>query len=232
MKTLFFTMNLLLAGIIIFVSCQKNDSLNKIAKPCPECTDHTQTPFNGISTSTAAMMSASYKILNQPKLIIDEVIPDANSIWFSAESLKNFIWKVEQEVCRKGCAEKLKLGMRIYYARYPNPAGMSSNNDLNTLDPDFQQHHTLFIVPTYQDVNDPKVHHDFDPWHWGENGCAPKTMAQWFAGPTGTRPFGLEKSLIFSINEPQYFKSAGGGLTPAMNHGGLIPPFTDDGTGY
>ncbi len=234
MRTLFLTLNVMLTGIIVFVSCQKTAPSTTteatVSRPCPECTDHSRTIFKGISTQTAWDLSQDYKIMNQPKLEIDETYTDANSIWFSAESLKNFLWKVEEAICRKGCAENLKLGLRIYYARYPNAAGMAANPDLSDLDPAFQQHHTLFMVPTYQDGLNQQVHHDFDPWHWGDKACEPKPMEQWFA--TGPKPFGNEKSLIFSLNENQYFKSAGGGLTPAMNHGNMIPPSPDLGTGY
>jgi hypothetical protein len=231
MRTLFFTLNLLLAGIIIFVSCQKTDAGVTTARPCPDCTDHTRSRFTGIGTETAIQLSEDYKNMNQPRLLIDETHTDANSIWFSAETMKNFLWKIEQEACRRGCGESLKLGLRLYYGRYPTIQGMNDNDDLEALPDNYQQHHTLFIVPTFQDALNPQTHHDFDPWHWGKPGCTPKSMEEWFS--TGNpKPFGAEKSLIFSMGETQYFKSANGGLTAGMNHGGLIPPLTDEGTGY
>jgi hypothetical protein len=223
---------MMFAGIIIFMSCNKTEpsATTATTKPCPDCYDHARTPFKGINTETALKMSEDYKTINQPLLVIDETITDANSIWFSAESLKNFLWKIDQEACRRGCGESLKLGLRLYYGRYPNAADMALNNDLGNLPSIFQQHHSLFIVPTFQDALNPQIHRDFDPWHWGTNNCTPKPMADWFA--SGNRkPFGNEKSLIFSIGENQIMKS-GGGLTSVMNHGGLIPPYTDEGTGY
>jgi hypothetical protein len=120
--------------------------------------------------------------------------------------------------------------LRLYYGRYPNEAGMLANNDLSNLPPDFQQHHSLFIVPTFQDALNPSIHRDFDPWHWGSDNCTPKSMTEWFT-VAGPKPFGADKSLIFSIGENQVMKSAGG-LVSVMNHGNMIPPTLDEGTGY
>jgi hypothetical protein len=237
MKTLLMITNMMLAGIIIFISCNKAEPATATAtpasaRPCPDCYDHTRTSFAGIGTETAIQMSNDYKNLNQPKLIIDEVETDANSIWYSLETLKSFIWKIEQEACRRGCGDRINLGLRLYYGRYPDAARMAANPDLAGLPPSFQQHHTLFMVPTFQDPLDPQIHRDFDPWHWGSSTCTPKSMEQWFAMGSN-KPFGAEKSLIFSSSEIQYFRSAGGGgLVAGMNHGNMIPPGNDGGTGY
>ena len=113
MKKISVTVNALFLCIIIFLSCNKsnlvspNDSgLESPGKAgvktsadagyisgkqdCPHCVDHTQTPFNGLSATTAFHLSQNYKTLSQPLLAIDANTPDANSIWFSLESLKNF----------------------------------------------------------------------------------------------------------------------------------------------
>lgn len=243
--------NYLLAGYFLLavasaISCNKTDMsptptsagttavktkpgtiLAKGKGPCPDCYDHTATGFQGINTETALMMSNNYKNINQPLLEISPGNPDANSIWFSLETLKNFIWKIEEASCDMNCPTNLNLGIRIYYARYP--VDVTSYNDLSDLVPEFSEHHTLFMVPTYQDPGNSQVHWDFDPWHWG-NECYPKSMRSWFS--TSFRPFGAEKSLIFSVGENQYFRNADGTLSSALNHGGLIPPYPIDGTGY
>jgi hypothetical protein len=248
MKKILLLGNILFSGLLIFVSCNKTNisTADDIASgksgtagktgsaataklPCPDCFDHTLTRFNGVNAETALMMSNNYKQIDQPLLQIPDGgdgIEDANSIWFSLESLKNFIWKIEQASCGRNCANNLKLGIRIYYGRYPT----TMQPLFPSLGEDFAQHHTLFMVPTFQDFSNPQVHWDFDPWHWGNNNCRPTTMSEYFAH--GHRPFGSEKSLIFSIDENQYFRAADGTLSSALNHGGLIPPFNATGTGY
>ena len=251
MKKILITTNAVFIGIIIFLGCNKTDltaagdkagiSSNKSAvstqidtkTPCPGCYEYTDVGFKGVSTQTAFTMSNNYKTINQPLLQIDEAIDDANSIWFSLESLKNFIWKIEEAACKNNCRNTLGLGLRLYYARYPVSLD-GYDGDFDELSTDFVQHHTLFIVPTFQDAGNSQVHWDFDPWHWGDNPCKPISMAQWFnSGPVpGHKPFGDDKSLIFSINEDQYFRGPNGTLSSVMNHGDLIPPYPSTGTGY
>jgi hypothetical protein len=231
MKQISVILNLVLIGIILFMSCSKRDAaVDNLADeemaaalrtPCNPCTDHTTTPFEGLTATLAKSMFADYRNLNQPLLQIAPGIPDANRIWFSLESLKNFIWKIEQEVCKRPCAKPLKLGVRIYYARYPNSM---THPELVGLPEEYANHHTLFIVPTYQDETNSNINWDFDPWHWGTDPCKPTTMAQ-LLGPTSLIPPG-KKSLIFTIKENQYYKSATGALVQMgiMNHGNMSPP--------
>ena len=239
MRKLLITTNMMFIGIIVFMSCNKSNlttpnenetggkvQLSKTSRDCPDCYNYTPIGFEGVNAATASMMSQNYKQLSQPLLAIDENNPDANCIWFSLESLKNFIWKIEDAVCKKGCTRSVKLGIRAYYGKYPTQMG----GDLSDIDPAFAQRHTLFLVPTFQDSNDEQIHWDFDPWHWGDNGCKPKPMSEWFS--ISPKPFGDDNSLIFSIGEDQYFANGDGTLTNAMNHGDLIPPYPPIGTAY
>lgn len=243
MKKLLIISNLFMLSLIMFISCKK-DKLNTTSsttseaglhgkgshdanrEECPKCFNHSTTPFEGVNATTAWTISNNYKTINQPLLEINGVGPDANSIWFSMESLKNFIWKVEEAVCEKRCPNGINLGIRLYYARYPEQL----TNDLAGLNPDFAQRHTIFMVPTFQESPDSQIHWDFDPWHWGTDGCKPRSMTEWFA--TGPKPFGSENSLVFSIGESQYFTDGYGNLTSALNHGGLIPPYPMTGAAY
>ncbi len=241
MRKVLITSNVLLMGIIFFMSCNKSDvssgndsestSKNVVtgkttARSCPDCFNYTGVNFQGVNAATAAMMSHNYKTLNQPLLEIAEGVDDANSIWFSLQSLKTFIWQIEEAACKNGCPNAMKLGLRVYYGRYPENMG----GNLSELDPNFAQHHTLFLVPTFQDELNPQVHWDFDPWHWGRPGCKPITMKEWFS--TSDKPFDENNSLIFSIGEDQYFMNTNGTLSSAMNHGDLIPPYPSIGPAY
>jgi hypothetical protein len=228
MKNVLFITNAVFLGIILFMSCNKADlaAAAVTPEPCNPCTDHTSTPFTGIKPSLAKKLFTDYKILNQPKLLIDKKIPDANSIWFSLESLKNFIWKIEQETCKHPCANPLQLGIRIYYGRYPSEM---TEPGLAGLPTSYAQHHTLFMVPTYQDFVNSAVHWDFDPRSWGTDNCKPTPMSDLYNNPSFV--LANKEMLVFSIKEDQYFKSADGTLQWIMNHGDMSPPGTIVGMG-
>ena len=247
MKKISITVNVLFLGIILFMSCNKTNinpsdkaeavssgkntsahgTNNHASKAdCPTCYDYSQTYLEGINTSTAITMSYNYKTIDQQ--LLNTTLPgdDANSVWFSLESLKNFVWKIEKAVCEQNCPDALKLGIRIYYGRYPQ----TMTGEFAALDPLFAEHHTVFMVPTFQDAGNSTIHWDFDPWHWGKN-CKPTSMVEWFAG--SPRPFDDDAALIFSIGGNQYFMNTGSGvLSSAFNHGDLIPPYPMTGAAY
>lgn len=75
---------------------------------------------------------------------------DARCIWFSMESIKQFICTIEKNNdSLKQPAQK--LGIRFYYAVYGN----------DYQDTDKRKRHTLFMVPTFSNGDNDEV--DFDP---------------------------------------------------------------------
>lgn len=78
---------------------------------------------------------------------------DAHSVWFDLDTLKKFIYHVEHHSRQNGATAK--LGLRIYYAAYPNNtlwgnAGYEGlavlRNTPTTLN--YQRLHTVVIIPT------------------------------------------------------------------------------------
>jgi hypothetical protein len=75
---------------------------------------------------------------------------DARSIWFSLETIKQFICTIEKNNA-KLFHPATDLGIRFYYAVYENDySDVSKRNK-----------HTLFMVPTFKNDNGAEV--DFDP---------------------------------------------------------------------
>jgi hypothetical protein len=200
-----------------------------VAPTCTSRWDYTNYAFTGIAAGVAKTMSGNYQGINQPKLLIDGSIADAKTMWLSLETMKAFIWKIENAVCKKGCTNNLNLGVRIYFGRYPTAEGMAATPDLSGLPLSYQQHHTAFLVPTYQDPINANRQWDFDPWHWGTTTCAPTSFRTWF-NTGGRDPFGTEKSLILTLSEQQFFPSFN--TNTILNHGGLIPPDPEEGIGF
>jgi hypothetical protein len=253
MKKLLFLTNFALLGVILFMSCNKadlaadtaavehNSAANTASKApcesgnCKACTDHTASLFAGIDPYLARQLFYDYKEQNQPRLRISETIEDANRIWFSLESLKNFIWQIEKAQCEQPCAKEkeLKLGIRVYYGRYP--LDMHSAEGLRGLPKDYAEHHTLFMVPTFEDERGAQV--DFDPWNWGTN-CPPQSLRSLLLSGV----FQKKNACLFSIAERQYYKDKCGDVQPwmwrgqplgIMNHGNMEPPPSGlDGSGF
>lgn len=238
MKKLLIASNILFLGIILYQACSPARSI-VTAATCPPCKSYAGVPFSGLTTSTALMISSNYKTMNQPLLALQHgTVQDANSIWFSLETLKNFIWNIEDAACQNGCnTNSLNLGIRIYYARYPDDDSMNSIPDLqplphntqtNAVPDSYAGHHTIFMVPTFQDATDLRIQWDFDPWHWNKSpgGCVPTSMTQWLVDTIA--PFGSSRSLIFSqtANYPPNPQNSTG------NHGDMIPPGRPIGPGY
>jgi hypothetical protein len=253
MKKVLFITNALLLGIILFMSCNKTEigsisnlsqgaTLNQLSGPlieygefptCNPCANNSTIQFDGIDAHLAKSLFARYNEENQPLLNQKISGEDANRLWFSLESLKKFISEIEGEVYMHHPAKGLKLGIRIYYGKYPN--NMDIDEGLRTLPDNYALHHTLFMVPTFEDTANGGTQWDFDPRHWGNNPHKPTTLADWFVtGGKFTR-----KSCFFSIAENQYYKDnnctirewfrtgPAGSLNregAIMNHGDINPP--------
>jgi hypothetical protein len=131
---------------------------------------------------------------------------DARSIWFDLQKMKQFIGYIEATACNSGCADSLQLGIRIYYAKYPDKKTLESDDQFAGVPSDYANHHTVFMVPTYRKSKD-NGNTDFDPQ--GVKGCQPAT-------------FDPVKGLVFLGFD------AGTG-PDGQNHGSLRPP--PDNTG-
>lgn len=134
---------------------------------------------------------------------------DARCIWFDLEKMKRFIGHIESAACNNGCPDSLKLGVRIYYAKYPGAEEMAKNPDLQNVPKEYANMHTIFMVPTYRDWR-LNVNIDFDPQSISK-GC--KIL-----------PMDYIKNTFYLGFDP------GITSTDAQNHGSLRPP--PDSTGF
>jgi hypothetical protein len=197
--------------------------------------------FEGISAALAKSLSENYVKDEGKKFIgknvdsntIRTTTEDATCVWFSLETLKRFVWHVEQSACAHPCDIKPVLGVRIYYAKYPDSAEMANHPELKNVKPAFAEHHTLFMVPTFQDSG---KHIDFDPRYWGKNNCKPLSikdqLSEWDKDVlAGQR----NKVLILMPTGLKWLDSDGDGVADMMdpklqNHGDLAPPPRNTGT--
>jgi hypothetical protein len=226
MKKLLIATNVLMAGLLIFQAC--NTATDKRTYPdrnpstgsyCADtsCYSNAVGALRGmISYATAKKICDNYgNDINKKYIYLNGVntkMEDSRSVWLDLEKLKNFIAYIEKSACAAGCNKRnTQLGVRVYFAKYPSEATILSTPDLkNGVRPDFANHATLFLSPTYYDATR-RRHIDFDPAAVKGNCTFP--------------PIDSIKGRVWSL--------VGDGTTNTtgdqQNHGDLKPP--PDGTG-
>jgi hypothetical protein len=208
---------------------QKNGPITPSAKPCPIRTDYSNADFEGIiNYETATLLANNYKndlwkanIWKQDKSPVAEFVdnPDARSVWFSLERLKNFIWHVEKQNC-DSLGYNETLGMRIYFAKYPE-LNLTGGGwlGLDEVPKEYSNHHTLFMVPTYQNEKGNNV--DFYPGI-----CrASLDKAPLMQLKDSVENYGVQHAIT------QWIFLMGTG-PDSQNHGSLIPPGSPSGTSF
>ena len=101
------------------------------------CDDKKLPPDQVISYERAKTLEQEF-VLTRGQIINDSLgIVDTREFWFSLDSLKSYIEYVEYEA---GKQKLLNLGVRVYFAAYPE-------NDADSHQPGYS---TVFFVPTAQ----------------------------------------------------------------------------------
>lgn len=166
-------------------------------------TDANQQPFKCISYKAAQDLSTRYKKECQPLLsanLSNKKAQDARSIVFTLENLKRMVAEIENNTSK--LTDKARLGIRVYYGKYPDIAAINQDQkhplykDFGGLPDEYAGLHTAFLVPVFQDKLG--VFRDFDPWHSAVTGLYEPIREEKNEGPQG--------------------------ITPQMNHGNLCPP--------
>jgi hypothetical protein len=209
--------NLLFAVVIYFQNC----ILPKQVIVPPEtidknyhCINYNDSVFNGLRYSLTKSLFENYGTTQYANITAgsNAVIDDSRCVWFSLDILKKFIYKVEDTLYRRGLDQSTRLGLRFYFATYPDSAGMAANTELNDLPSSYAKHHTLFIVPTYDEMAGGTVTHwDFNAFE-GLNNVSRKPVANYKAMDkiVNTDPV----MAVLTVNDETYMQ----------NHGEVGPP--------
>lgn len=230
MKKLLIASNILLLGIIGFQACNSNSGPGIIG-PTPDscltkfCKPYFDRDLGGkIDNKMIEQMSKDYHndggknfINNTCDVIHDPhntartgARPDALSVVFDIEKLKNLIYQMEEKACHYKCDTSTKLGIRYYFIKYPCDLGPSRNkgDGLDGLQADLSNKHSLVMVPVYKNkIKTKNEWYDYDLWSSKKGNCFPP---------------------IFIPGDDVVFKD---GILPDAgdNHGGIGPP-PDPGT--
>jgi len=182
MKKFLIVSNVVLLGIIILSnrgSSQKTSGVSSLIDTCESklcqgyLNNNVQEFESNITYEMARLMSHIYKadrgkrfICNGPTITNKE---DASSIVFDLALLKKYIWYIENNLCKKCSDPSLQLGIRFYYAKYPQFKVMQADNSLKVLDSSYANRHTLFMVPVLRHLFTKEKWKNFNPGSVGEN---------------------------------------------------------------
>lgn len=155
MKKLCVILNVVLIGMLVFIACNNKTKQQGETPPVTQptqpdncnnvCMDYSSNPdYTILEAAVVRAMARDYR--NTPNLPDN----DAHSVWFELDAMKKFIWNIEKSICAQNCnARDLKLGVRIYYARYPQ-TGEGAPEPFADLPEEYSGKHTVFMVPTYE----------------------------------------------------------------------------------
>jgi len=226
MKFFLIATNLATVGLLAFLYFNGNIGFsNNRAAKCNTCTN--------ICADYSGKGITRYDIGVLKKMSDDDKnaagFKKARNIWFSLDTLKRFIWNIEKNTCGLPCGKdntfSTPLGIRIYFARYPNAAEMKITPDLQNVDPLFAEQQTLFMIPTFDNVLPTGVQHvDFDPTNTGTFSSI-NCVFQKIDGSSG-------QVAALGINHPPPPVSGAVNNTTAQNHGGLCPPVCSGGEAF
>lgn len=134
------------------------------------CMDYDTITPPTLTTEMVKSMVTQYSIaqLNSIQTATTNAVPvDARSIWFDLETLKEFLYQIEHNVNKNPTQGRdKKLGVRIYYAAYPDNTKMrdlaATQTDPNfSYNPAYEKKHTLVMIPTIQGAD--RENYDFNP---------------------------------------------------------------------
>lgn len=218
MKKALIITNLLWLSVFIFMSFK-----SATPPPVADCdnivSNYKSEKFSGLNAQSAAEMAGLYKQNHLKNLLSGR---DSRTIWFSLNTLKKFIWQIEHYNCMKPKAKIAdeNLGIRIYYGEYPVASQLKDNKIWKGVNPNFQNLHTAFLVPTFWDGS---MNRDFDPKLDFDNGSktgnwSPISLSRYLNGNAAN----LANITITGISLIHNNEMT------AQNHGNLCPPLCND----
>lgn len=120
------------------------------------CSDFSDYKPSTLPTGLVSDLTKNYRLnqLVEINKVMPTTDPDAHSIWFDLDTIKKFIYHIEKNVKANSVNDE-KLGLRMYYAAYPDSTQFNKpgNEDLKDLDATtltrkYGLKHTIVMIPT------------------------------------------------------------------------------------
>ncbi|MBK7739352.1 MAG: hypothetical protein IPI42_01950 [Saprospiraceae bacterium] len=214
---------LLLTAVVVYCMLEKYSYINNKSSKCLDTICKTYT-FDDLTTtvSGAALkaMSESYAMDKSKSMVHNQngtsVIDtsDATSIVFELSTIKALIYMMEETKCKNKCDDKVRMGIRYYYIKYPDNFEVPpySNGGLAGMDSKYHNKHSLAMVPVVQFEGN-KDWQDFDLRRSSPTDCFPAFDLQSIE-EEGRDPKSNERTFVPLVMP----------LDAGENHGGMAPP--------
>jgi hypothetical protein len=209
MKKILLLTNVITLALLYFNSC--TTSIHSMSTSDGTImVNYKKSDFKGLKADFIEKMIDNYAAASP---INGNLNSDARTVWFNLDTLKKFIWYVENKSIENGfkSGQLEKLGLRLYYIRYPaSSTDMATFTDLRGLNPSFANKHSVMMIPTY--YNSTRGYNvEFDPTKFDATG----------------NPFSYEKLMNNPQTELTVFRTMGDpSSSMTQNHGDLIPPLS------
>jgi len=230
MKKVLIATNIILSTIIFFFACNPGKPAAEV-KPVKTVGILVKSQGKDtkglIQDSLAIIMSHLYQSdVSKSNVRGSGNAPDTRSIWFSLETLKSFIGNI-QTASNDNKDFSMALGVRIYYAEYPQKFDTKKYEELADLNKNVAGKHTIFFVPTFYDTSS-KKNIDFNYNHIGDKSHYPPSYYYILTHPVD---FPSIKGTVLGIDKSEYVyvgptsnRYALTGEEVIQNHGGMCPP--------
>jgi hypothetical protein len=219
-----------------FGLCKKGETnTDGTRNPTTICMDYSSETPPSLTSGLVKSMVTKYNntqldyIQNAPG---SQVPKDAQSIWFDLETLKKFLYHVENNANQHfNEFQNKKLGIRIYYAAYPKNEEMrvfaQSQTDPDfSYNPDYQFLHTLVMMPTISAADG--NNYDFNPLDVATyDGFIKMPTKDKVAYDNGSYP-----TLTFGPGSYSNSTTVSQSQNIVRNHGILCPPGNTNGISF
>ena len=183
------------------------------------CSNYSNLEISKLPFELVDDMTEGYRLRQKAAIDATHSMDDTKAIWLDLETVKQFIYQIENKAKndRANPTASDKLGLRIYYANYPDKSDWSKTGYDNAISPflndairkNYEYMHTIVMIPT---IRRNGVEMDFDP----TNPTTYETGIVNTGNITGLSPTGNR-----SNNQSN---SVG-----AQNHGQMYPPYPEAG---
>ena len=223
MKKILLLLNIVFATVIYFQNCTMP---KQVISPLEgsnknwHCLNYNDSVFTGIPYSVAQRMfdnysTVQYADITNPSASAGALAQDSRSVWLSLDVIKKFIYKIEDTLFRKGADQKTRLGIRFYFAAYPDENTMAADPALRDLPREYALHHTLFLVPTFDKAEENNnVHYDFNPFYPVDNRL--RRPVDFLTARSSMKKEAFQNQVTLSLGVT--------GETYMQNHGEVGPP--------
>ncbi|MEP0264765.1 hypothetical protein [Dokdonia sp.] len=194
------------------------------------CVDYSQYNPSTLETGLIGDMVSTYKNNQLNAMNASMGHSETNSLTFDLETIDKFLFHIKKGVeANSKDFKNEKLGLRIYYAAYPQDMSQYTDlNDLmnNTTTQQYAKKLTMVMIPIRE--NDKNEIVDFNPFEFDtyEDGLPKYQKPEDLTGTNSkdTSPEALKPVMSITVSNTQN--------KVAQNHGNLFPPYPDTGAAF